>query len=81
MTKKLYFYLAETLVKATLNGKTVKRKNETYLLFDTISINVNFKDFSVMIENLFKKDQNLSKLIDIHYYCLYYSLSGMNLAV
>lgn len=63
-TGPVYINVTNTLVKATLNGQTIKRKNETYLLFDTISINVDFKDFSVMIENLFKKDQNLNRGIN-----------------
>jgi len=47
-------------VKATLGGKTIKRKDVKYLQFDSIDIKLNFKDYSIMIENLFKKDQNLS---------------------
>lgn len=44
-----------------MSGKTIKKKGEKYLQFDTIDIKVNFKDYSILIENLFKKDQNLSK--------------------
>lgn len=56
-----FFFLADTDVKATIDGKTIKRKNDTYLLFNSIDIKVNFKDYSFVIEKLFKKDQNMSK--------------------
>lgn len=56
-----FFFLADTDVKATIDGKTIKRKNDTYLLFNSIDIKVSFKDYSFIIEKLFKKDQNMSK--------------------
>lgn len=61
MCNDIFLFLADIDVKATMDGKTIKRKNETYLLFNNIDIKVNFKDYTLVIEKLFKKDQNMSK--------------------
>lgn len=63
-TGPVYINATDITVKATLNGKTLKRKNESLLLFDNIDIKVNFKDYAIMIENLFKKDQNLNRALN-----------------
>ncbi|XP_001951125.1 uncharacterized protein LOC100159613 [Acyrthosiphon pisum] len=63
-TGPVYINATDITVKATLNGKTIKRKNESLLLFDTIDIKVNFKDYAIKIENLFKKDQNLNRALN-----------------
>lgn len=63
-TGPVFINATDITVKATLNGKTIKRKNESLLLFDNIDIKVNFKDYSIMIENLFKKDQNLNRALN-----------------
>lgn len=57
----IYNVLADTSIKATLNGKTIKRRDATYYLFDTIDIKMDFKDYSIVIDKLFKKDQIISK--------------------
>ncbi|XP_050443075.1 circadian clock-controlled protein daywake-like [Adelges cooleyi] len=51
-------------VESTLMGKLVNRKNDKYLMFDNVDIKVNFQDYSVVIENLFKKDQNLNRAVN-----------------
>lgn len=58
---KNYIVLADTSIKTTLNGKAIKRRDSTYYLFDTIDIKMDFKDYSIMIDRLFKKDQIISK--------------------
>lgn len=63
-TGPVYINATDTSVKATLNGKTVKRKEVKYLQFDSIDIKVDFKDYSILIENLFKKDQNLNRALN-----------------
>lgn len=51
-------------VKATIDGKTIKRKHESYLFFNSIDIKVSFKDYSFVIEKLFKKDQNMNRALN-----------------
>uniref|UniRef100_A0A2S2PN39 Protein takeout n=2 Tax=Schizaphis graminum TaxID=13262 RepID=A0A2S2PN39_SCHGA len=63
-TGPVYINATDIAVKATLNGKTIKRKNESLLLFDSIDIKVDFKDYSISIQNLFKKDQNLNRALN-----------------
>lgn len=63
-TGPVYINATDIVVKATLNGKTIKRKNESLLLFDSIDIKVDFKDYSISIQNLFKKDQNLNRALN-----------------
>ncbi|CAH1736156.1 unnamed protein product [Aphis gossypii] len=63
-TGPVFINATDIAVKATLNGKTVKRKSETLLLFDSIDIKVDFKDYSISIQNLFKKDQNLNRALN-----------------
>ncbi|XP_025200394.1 uncharacterized protein LOC112598212 [Melanaphis sacchari] len=63
-TGPVFINATEIAVKATLNGKTIKRKNVSHLLFDNIDIKVDFKDYSISIQNLFKKDQNLNRALN-----------------
>ncbi|VVC36453.1 Haemolymph juvenile hormone binding [Cinara cedri] len=63
-TGPVFINATDISVKATLNGKTIKKKEETYLLFDSIDIKVDFKDYSVFIDNVFKKDQNLNRALN-----------------
>jgi hypothetical protein len=63
-TGPVYINATDISVKADLTGKTIKKKGEKYLQFDTVDIKVNFKDYSILIENLFKKDQNLNRALN-----------------
>ncbi|KAL4089581.1 hypothetical protein QTP88_024594 [Uroleucon formosanum] len=63
-TGPVFINATDSTVKATLSGKTIKRKNESLLLFDSIDIKVDFKDYAIKIDNLFKKDQNLNRALN-----------------
>jgi len=51
-------------VLATLNGKRHIRKGETYVLYESIDIKLEFKDYSFKIDQLFKKDPNLNQALN-----------------
>ncbi|XP_050548943.1 uncharacterized protein LOC126910423 [Daktulosphaira vitifoliae] len=56
--------VTDTNVECTLKGQLVTRKSDKYLLFDNIDIKVDFKDYNIIIENIFKKDQNLNRALN-----------------